>query len=102
MTNEIKKCCPKCHNTLGNSLILQTELTKLEWLCFVCGYSNLQQQIEMLENKVELLEEDLECVHIWLDTFDIARTKYNREANTLDKYSMIGRMQILRKQDAHR
>lgn len=44
----------------------------------------------MNENKIELLEEELECVHMFLDQNLISR----RDARGED-YSIIGRIRIL-------
>lgn len=43
----------------------------------------------MLENRIELLEEDIECVHIWLDDKGIVRNDGNRD------YSIVGRIKLL-------
>lgn len=45
--------------------------------------------ISMMENKIELLEEDLECVNMFLDSHKIPKTD---GSNT---YSIIGRIEIL-------
>jgi hypothetical protein len=45
---------------------------------------------EMLKNKVELLQEDIECVHMYLDDKHIPRKDYKGE-----EYSIIGRIKRL-------
>jgi len=44
--------------------------------------------ISVKNNKIELLEEDIECFHMYLDAHNIPRTLGNNQ------YSMIGRMNI--------
>mgnify|MGYP006958833456 CR=1 FL=1 len=48
-------------------------------------------KILIMNNKIELLEEDIECVHLYLDDKNIPR--YLGE----DEYSIVGRIQILEK-----
>jgi hypothetical protein len=61
---------------------------------------------QMLENKVELLEEDLECIHMFLDKLGIPRTNVLSEIKTDKKYvketeiySIVGRVKQLKKLD---
>ena len=42
-----------------------------------------------LLNQLELAEEDLECVHLWLDDMNVPRNSIN------DEYSIVGRMKFL-------
>lgn len=42
-----------------------------------------------LINEIMILKEDLECVHMWLDQYNIPRTLKDNE------YSIVGRVQIL-------
>lgn len=45
--------------------------------------------MEMLKNQVQLLQEDIECVHMYLDDKHIPRKDYNGR-----EYSIIGRIKI--------
>jgi len=47
------------------------------------------KEVEMLNNKVELIEEDLESVHLFLDSLNIPR------ADEKDTYSIVGRIKFL-------
>lgn len=49
----------------------------------------MSKEKEMLENKVELLEEDIECVHLYLDDQGIPR----KDDDGI--YSVVGRIRIL-------
>ena len=62
-------------------------------VCAICGCSHtttawMRQRISTLENQVELLEEDIECVHLYLD--DAGSPRENEEG----AYSIVGRIQI--------
>lgn len=46
----------------------------------------------MLHNKIELLEEDIECVHMFLDGKDILR---GEESGA--EYSLVGRINLYKK-----
>lgn len=48
------------------------------------------KQFEMKDNKIELLKEDLECVHLYLDDLKIPRKDSNN-----DDYSIVGRIKFL-------
>jgi len=50
----------------------------------------MRTEKEMIENKIELLEEDLECVHIYLDDKFIPREDIEGEV-----LSLVGRIKIL-------
>lgn len=54
--------------------------------------SEMKQKISMLENQVELLEEDIECVHMWLDNQGAPQYDFGERMN---KYSIVGRIQEL-------
>jgi len=47
-------------------------------------------KIEMLKNQVELLQEDIECVHMYLDDKHIARKDSKGR-----EYSIVGRIKRL-------
>ena len=52
------------------------------------------KKVQMLINKIELLEEDIEAVHLFLDDLGISRVKD-------DKYmSIVGRIKMLVKSDS--
>ena len=53
----------------------------------------MRTEKEMIENKIELLEEDLECVHIYLDDKFIPREDIEGEV-----LSLVGRIKILEEQ----
>jgi hypothetical protein len=55
----------------------------------------LPQYVQMLHNKIELLEEDIECVHMFLDDKDIPRYEGETEA----EYSIVGRIQLYKKNE---
>lgn len=50
--------------------------------------------VSMLENKIELLEEDIFCVHKWLDELGVPRKEINGEYKG-DNFSIIGRVKLL-------
>jgi|TARA_R110000851_G_scaffold26079_1_gene74323 hypothetical protein len=52
----------------------------------------LPQYVQMLHNKIELLEEDIECVHMFLDGKDILR---GEESGA--EYSLVGRINLYKK-----
>lgn len=52
------------------------------------SYDDLRRAIFILENKVELLEEDLQCIHMYLDTKEILRE------NAEGTLSIIGRLRL--------
>jgi hypothetical protein len=52
--------------------------------------------INLLQNKNELLEEDMECIHLYLDNFDIPRI----DIKTNQNYSIVGRIKYLEKMKA--
>ena len=51
--------------------------------------NKLREEVERLRNQLELSEEDIDCVHMWLDDCSIPRSKGD---NT---YSIVGRIQCL-------
>jgi len=64
--------------------------------CLHCGHISGEEsngcpngKIGMLENRIELLQEDLECVHLWLDDVDAPRN------GPVGTYSIVGRMKQL-------
>ena len=54
-----------------------------------------EEDLKMLENKIELLEEDLECIHLYLDDVKAPREDYKKEP-----YSIVGRIKGLLQQRA--
>ena len=65
-------------------------------VCDHCGHVDGEEdygcpngEMGMLENKVELLKEDIECVHLWLD--DVSAPREGSEGT----YSIVGRMKQL-------
>lgn len=50
----------------------------------------MEKEKEMLENKINLLEEDLEAVHMYLDDKLLPREDYKGR-----KYSIVGRIKRL-------
>lgn len=56
----------------------------------------LEKKISTTENQVELLKEDIECPHMWLDDQGIPRTETEGEYRG-DSFSIIGRVQMLLK-----
>jgi hypothetical protein len=54
----------------------------------------LPQYVQMLHNKIELLEEDIECVHMFLDDKDIPR--YEEPGA---EYSIVGRIKLYKKNE---
>jgi hypothetical protein len=51
---------------------------------------NYNKQKEMLENKIQLLEEDIWCVHKYLDDLKIPKADSNNQP-----YSIVGRIRCL-------
>ncbi len=47
-------------------------------------------KVEMLKNQVELLQEDIECVHMYLDDKDLPRKDFKGR-----EYSIVGRIKRL-------
>ncbi len=47
-------------------------------------------KVEMLKNQVELLQEDIECVHMYLDDKDLPRKDFKGRG-----YSIVGRIKRL-------
>jgi hypothetical protein len=60
------------------------------WSKFYRGFHykyDFQKKFDMLFNKIELLEEDIQCVHKYLDSLGIPRKNKLNE-----KYSLVGRI----------
>jgi hypothetical protein len=51
-----------------------------------------QKIVEMLENKIQLLEEDIACVHKYLDNLNAQKCDSNNQP-----YSIVGRIRCLGK-----
>ena len=60
------------------------------WKGFVYYPFDVKSEIYKLTNRIESLEEDIDCVHIWLDNMLIPRC----DTNTFDTYSIIGRIKL--------
>ena len=56
----------------------------------VAEIANKERTIESLHNEIEMLKEDLECVHLWLDSYNVPR-----ESGKYETFSIVGRIQIL-------
>lgn len=48
--------------------------------------------MDIKDNQISLLEENLDCVHMYLDTLNISRTDDKNET-----YSIVGRIKLLEK-----
>lgn len=71
------------------NLNIKTFLLLKFWKGFHYAFDVLQK-FDMLFNKIELLEEDVECIHKYLDDLKVPR-KYNEE-----QLSIVGRIKYMK------
>ena len=72
-----------------DGILKKAPLSRID-LDFIKKPSKSKDDYKMLENQIELLKEDLECVHLYLD--DIKAPKHNSKK---EPYSIVGRIKAL-------
>lgn len=65
-------------------------LKRDNWVYKGFNIVRLGDSLEIRDNKIELLEEDLSCVHMYLDDAGVARTDKDGK-----EYSIVGRIKLL-------